>query len=69
MVNRLPINHYLHLREQGVDHGTAVAHTTQRYGIPSVELLEGLAESRRHHLAILSMIPNTVESNGATPNP
>ena len=56
MHDRLPVNHYLHLREQGKSHEDAVAHTVQRYGVQPDVLADALAESKRHHRAILNLL-------------
>lgn len=59
MKNRLPVNHYLHLREQDVDHEKALSHTTQRYGVSRIELIEALEESRRHHEELAKLLSKT----------
>lgn len=61
MNTRLSINYYLHLREQGKEHEDAVSHAILRYGLRREEFLAELAESRRHHQAVYSMIPESVE--------
>lgn len=57
MENRLPVNHYLHLREQGETHEKALTHTVQRYGVLPADLLPALYESKRHHLAVAALLP------------
>lgn len=56
MVNRFPINYYLHLREQDVDHATAMDHVMQRYGVGREDLLAELRESYGHHTAISALL-------------
>jgi hypothetical protein len=57
MDTRLPVNHYLHLREQDEPHDKALAHTVQRYGVLPATLLEALYESKRHHVAVAALLP------------
>jgi hypothetical protein len=54
--DRLPVNYYLHLREQGKGHEDAVTHTVQRYGVLRDELVEALVESKNHHQALLDLL-------------
>lgn len=56
VVNRA-VEHYLHLREQGLPHERAVDHTRLRYGILPGELIALLRESRSRFLAAAALIP------------
>lgn len=62
MDTRLPVNYYLHLREQDEPHDRALAHTVQRYGLLPAELLAALRESRRHHRAVAALLAQVPES-------
>ena len=44
------VEHYIHLREQGMGHDRAVAHTMQRFGILRPALLDDLATAYRNAL-------------------
>jgi hypothetical protein len=61
IATRLPINHYLHLREQGESHEKALTHTVQRYGVRMDDLLTELRQSRNHHRAVLGLLPSEDE--------
>lgn len=52
----LPVSHYLRLREQGLDHNTAAAHTLQTFGCSMTRLAAELTEARERHIHVLQLL-------------
>jgi hypothetical protein len=57
MIPNFAVQHYLHLREQGLSHERAFYHACQRFGVRIDDLREQLADARRVYLASAAMIP------------
>lgn len=65
MVISRTVEHYLHLRQQGVSHQRAVDHTRLRHGVLPGELTADLRQTRERLLGAAALIPASTEDHAA----